>query len=299
MEIGPQFEVMKAVSDAWSQAIATPDGVDWNHRESVAYHFLLDRCPHVESRVSRDAMFLGGDRLRHYLTLQLDNHVVIASNIAKGLRVPALLDEMRSEKFGTVRLFSSSKLSYTCAMSWLAATPQLVNRLDVPKVYLASLTNSSRYQTRRYPLNVGRLAQWVRFQHVGRAKAVDLALSFAGDLQSLCEDLIAYKPDILGISLNFGEMDTLRLFIGAIRKSALRPIICLGNVLAAWVPEDVMRICPRISNVGITFLWRGRPGACLPNERCPIAGRAYNRTSGHQHRAKCGRRVSLNDRSSR
>jgi hypothetical protein len=243
MESAPQFEVIEAVSAAWSEAVSARDGLDWNHRESVAYNYLLTRCPHLKDRVSRDDMFLGGDRLRPYFTFRLDDHVFIASNAISQLPVPALLEEMRNQQYGVVRLFSFNQGFYSCEVGWLPATPQLLNRLAVPKVYLASLTDSSRYQTRRYPLNVGRLAQWVRFQHAGRARAADLALSFSGDLESLCQDLITYKPDVLGVSLNFGEMDTLRQLIAAIRQSTLRPTVCVGNVLAAWAPEDVVRIC--------------------------------------------------------
>ncbi|MFZ1685530.1 MAG: radical SAM protein [Candidatus Zixiibacteriota bacterium] len=113
----------------------------------------------------------------------------------------------------------------------------------IPSVYLTALTNISRYRTRRYPLNVGRLAQWLRFQRAARVRATDLALDFGGRTNLLIQDILTTRPDALGISLNFGELASFNEFMSALRRTKLRPVICLGNVLAAWAQREVRELC--------------------------------------------------------
>src|SRR5262249_36719610 len=106
------------------------------------------------------------------------------------------------------------------------------------------LTNGTRYQARRYPLNVARLAQWARFQHAARVRAVDLALSFGGNIQLLAADVAESCPDILGVSINFGELDSFQALVASLRVScSTKPVLCAGNVLAAWAAEEVRNIC--------------------------------------------------------
>jgi hypothetical protein len=241
------------IAAALSQSCSATPGTGWNERQSIAYESLSRRlAEHNGSEVKREDVFLGGDSLRPYLAVRAEHEAWVVSKPLSPLSPPSLLMEVASGKFGAAQR-SVIELPPEEYLAWsLFPGGPLMNRLVVPNVYLVSLTNASRYQTRRYPLNVGRLAQWLRFQHAGRVTVADLALDFDGDLRSLSDDVVSSNPDILGISLNFGELDSLRTLISSLRDSSLHPSICLGNVLAAWAPDEVAEICAGF-NVRISY----------------------------------------------
>jgi hypothetical protein len=234
-------ELAESLAGVAESAFASALGADWNERENTAYENISRVLP--DSSFAREDVYLGGDSLRPYLTLRTNGDVFAVARERIGLTRPRLLVEIDSGKYGTVQRIVGKPVTSQTVVSVPTSSGLILDRLDIPSVYLVSLTDASRYQTRRYPLNVGRLGQWLRFQHAGRVTATDLALDFEGDLKALCEDIVSSKPDILGVSLNFGELASLGEIVSAVRAADQKPTICVGNVLAAWAPEEVARIC--------------------------------------------------------
>jgi hypothetical protein len=228
------------------KACSIPFGTDWNYREQSGFEALATLGSVLTtSNTERSNLFLGGDLLRPYMSLFSGNQCWIVSVENRRLSRPKLLAEVDSGVFGTAEKSVILGLKRTCSAMTLPASSELKARLAIPAVYLTSLTNASRYQTRRYPLNVSRLAQWLRFQHVARVRAVDLALNFEGDIPSLAADIAKNSPDILGVSLNFGELESFRALVSLLRDVYnTRPVLCVGNVLAAWASAEVRHICP-------------------------------------------------------
>ena len=224
---------------------AVPFGTEWNEREQYGLAVLNQQINSGAAvEVEKDAFFLGGDLLRPYVSVWNHDDLLIVSRERLGLSRPRLLEEIESGKYGLARQTPLPGLGSDHLALILTGSRFLYERLAVPHVYLTSLTNASRYRTHRYPLNVSRLAQWLRFRHAARARAVDLGLTFKGDLHRLAEDIHNFAPAIIGVSLNFGEMDSLRELVGILRTLDLPlPILCIGNVLAAWASEEVRTVC--------------------------------------------------------
>src|SRR6266850_2395362 len=245
MSENPQIpELASTLRGILKDVCASIPALDWNAREALAYEtvsrFLIAA---KGATLASEDVYFGGDSLRPYLTVSFNNQVWLVSRERPGLTRPRLVTEFDSGMFGPVRTVFGEPGLPGEFIRLISAGSLTSERLLVPKVYLTSLTNPSRYQTRRYPLNVGRLAQWLRFQHASRVLVADLALDFDGNVEDLFDDILSFKPDIVGISLNFGEFESLRELISLIRNANVRPIICLGNVLAAWAPEEATRIC--------------------------------------------------------
>jgi len=227
--------VVDALVRAFNSAIAEPFGTDWNSRQKNACQCLAGTLS--DTVIVRD-VFLGGDRLRPYLTVQCDDRVWIVAQQTNLVppRIAAAFEagtwQAREERTGNPAVMSAP------------TTPTLRSSLAVPKLYLTTLTNTERYQTRRYPLNVSRLAQWARFHHIAKVCVSDLALSFNGSINDLCADIVKSEPDVIGVSVNFGELLTLELVVKTLLRTCdSKPILCLGNVLAAWEPSAVRTIC--------------------------------------------------------
>jgi hypothetical protein len=69
-------------------------------------------------------------------------------------------------------------------------------------------------------------------------------LNFEGDIPRLATEIAQCRPDILGLSVNFGELDSFRTLVSLLSDvQAARPIICVGNVLAAWASAEIASIC--------------------------------------------------------
>lgn len=229
----------KLLHHSLQKALSLPFGTDWNSREEYFFTSLL-AVPEF-SGILKEDVFLGGDRLRPYVTVRERGQFWVTALERPSLSVPRLINELSSGKFGMPKVVDSDPPFTTFVIS---NTPALSLRMTVSRAYLTTLTNSSRYQSRRYPLNVGRLGQWLRFQHVARARVTDLALTFEGDLSRLVADIGQSAPQVVGVSLNFGELDSLREFVRLLRNSAFEPtVLCVGNVLAAWAQDEVRRIC--------------------------------------------------------
>jgi len=230
------MDAVDAVVGAYSCAYAMTLGTDWNVREAEGHRSLGQ----LVAGVPRDAVYLGGDRLRPYLSVASQGTLYLVSRKSSELSCPRLLEEIRCGAFGFPTISNRDKQLTIVTVPF---NRSLAKRLRVPRVYLLSLTNSARYQTRRYPLNISRLAQWVRFTHAGRVRVADLALTFGGNLRTLADDILSFQPQLLGISLNFGELGSLQELVSYIRSAGERPVLCLGNVLAAWATKEVRDAC--------------------------------------------------------
>ncbi len=231
--------ISSSIATAFVQGLSGTT-TDWNYREKAAWARLLR---HFGGSLPQKNVYLGGDALRPYLSVRTEDLAWVATVSSESLHCPKFLSELYGGQFGYPTIVQSQCEGRNVAVTEISLIQPLRERLAVPTLYLASLTNASRYQARRYPLNIARLAQWVRFQHCARAIVLDLPLTLSGNIRALAEVIIEGSPDILGISVNFGELEALKFLMSLIKTSGIRPQICLGNVLAAWAQQEVKNIC--------------------------------------------------------
>jgi hypothetical protein len=108
---------------------------------------------------------------------------------------------------------------------------KLIARLALPQVLLIGLADAERYRGARLPLGISRLSQWLRFTHSARVSIIDYNIDIAPAV-SIERHLTNQPPDILGISVNFGQWQMLEDLARTVTRYS-PPIIVLGNILAA------------------------------------------------------------------
>ena len=231
-----------ACARALRDAVGAPSGTGWNAREDLARRAWREYSPTSD-------VYLGGDSLSPYVAGGTYDErgiagdgLVVAERDGWAERLPSLLAAIAGGEFGVARRQHAHVDGKDVRCQRLPMSEQLRRRLAVPSLALVSLTNSQRYRSIRFPLNIARLAQWMRFTHAARVTAIDSALDCGGDIGELAAQVIELRPDVLGVSVNFGETERLASLVAALRGASCFPHLVLGNVLAAWAADDLRRI---------------------------------------------------------
>ncbi|MFG2245804.1 B12-binding domain-containing radical SAM protein [Spirillospora sp. NPDC048823] len=124
----------------------------------------------------------------------------------------------------------------------ISASPALSARLALPDLLLVGLGDRDRYRGARLPLGVARLASWLRFTHAARVEVLDYSLQ--SDARGRVADALGRRPSVVGVGVNFGQWELLadlaELVEQATAPSATSPIVVLGNILAAFSPNEAV-----------------------------------------------------------
>lgn len=221
---------------------AAGDHTDWNERERIARD-------HWASSSGQPAdVYLGGDLLRPYVSI-VDRAVsCLAWSHAPSLPPPPLVrfanEGGQSASAARVAIVGDSRYE-----SLVSDGEAFGASAGLPTVAIASLTNTRRYGAIRFPLNIARLGQWLRFTHAARVHIFDASLDFGGDLPSLGRSIAKINPDLVGLSVNFGELERLEELSATLCQNAIPPILVVGNVLAAWAPDEIQAACAGLETV--------------------------------------------------
>ncbi len=121
---------------------------------------------------------------------------------------------------------------------------QITKRLQIPNLLLTSLFHSEVYPTARFNLSLASLASFVRFKHNASVKIIDCQFDYK--LIDIYDYIIVNKPDIVGISVNFGQIDLLQDFLNWSKKLKYNPVIILGNILPAISYKEILLDYPEI-----------------------------------------------------
>ena len=217
----------KVVASALSKAFENSNFDDWANREkNIA----------VLIETVFDAWILGGDILRPTLLASKD-----------GIEYFAFIEH---PKLGMSKFAKNYIDKFSCQSSFLlsekkivvcyGSTPQVLNNTyNRPTVTLTNLIDIQRYPRIRMPLNIARLAQWIRFWHYGSCIALDAPIDFCSNIEAQAEAIVKANSDILGISIGFGETDRLFMLLEAIKKTSYRPLLVLGNIGASLAEETL------------------------------------------------------------
>lgn len=215
--------VRRAMDSALSIAMAGDQFIDWNEREQRARDLLGRQLP--DPRV-----YLVGDLLRPGLVVADGERVYLLSGLQAS--PPRVIENMVG---GTSARFSSLEQ----ALVPRVIQGQLAAR---PSVSLTNLIDGQRYPRARYPLNISRLAQWLRFATLARVVATDSLLDFESDVELQASVLIREKAHFVGFSLNFGEFERFADVLSAFREADYMPTIVVGNIAAQYASETVTEI---------------------------------------------------------
>lgn len=138
--------------------------------------------------------------------------------------------------------------------------------LSRPRISLVVLNHPENFPMPRFALGVAYLAAAVRESFIGEVSIIDMQLDY--DKSSLLRKLEAQQPDIIGISITFGQLDLAFEVIDSIRQvGSTGALIALGGSVAALCARKIVEARPEIlvcSGPGEAFIcdvidfWLGR-----------------------------------------
>lgn len=236
--------------------------------QTVLLGIVREPVPWNETELSLPpGTYLGGDPLRPYAIRQDGDRALMTMVRRTGLVEPPLVAEVLRGGYGlasprTGRAWCGSAFAPAASTFdvVLPATPGLVSRLSVPGVLLVGLGDRDRYRGARLPLGIARLASWLRFTHAAHVEAIDYGLTEDEPLDVVREALDR-RPGVIGVSVNFGQWSMLADIAQLIEHMTAGwiepPVIVLGNILAAFSPEEAVKPFKRSAAAGRVFVATG------------------------------------------
>lgn len=130
------------------------------------------------------------------------------------------------------------------AVSLARLTEEGVHRLSRPRVTLAALYHPEYFPLPRFPLGISDVARAARAQLLGGVRLVDMQLGV--DLPGLIDRVTTEVPDILGISVTFGQHDLLIELLDAVHALPDTPTIIAGGSLTVRNEGLLLQRYPQI-----------------------------------------------------
>lgn len=225
-------EVTEALSRSWETPQATARIV----------FSLLQSSPHWPE-ISEQQVTVAGAPDRRILCLTDDDQFVLCSPGRDLTTHPFVLELV--EELGAhfeERPFVGGGQCLTAPL-----TERLRTRLKLPTVLLVSLFHPEMYPTVRLTLGIAYLAAYLRLRHLAYVELIDCQLGVG--VEDVLIRVRLSQPDILGVSVNFGQIDLMEQLLDGIygsNKIGTRPIIVLGNILPAMCYREILQVYPEV-----------------------------------------------------
>lgn len=130
---------------------------------------------------------------------------------------------------------------------WLSSgnvTAEGAERLARPRVLLASLYHPEWFPLPRFPLAISDLARAARRTLLGQINLVDMQLGVSFD--GLLGEIAATEPDIVGVSVTFGQHDLMTALLDHLYALSAPPLVLAGGSLAARNEALLLNAFPRL-----------------------------------------------------
>ena len=131
--------------------------------------------------------------------------------------------------------------------SWLslaALDDQAIYRLSRPDVQLVALYHPENFPLPRFPLGISDVARAARSTLLGTVRLGDMQLGLT--LPGLIGQLQGQVPDILGISVTFGQHDLMAGLLDALYRLPDPPLVVAGGSLTARNEDMLLERYPRL-----------------------------------------------------
>ncbi|SRR6266487_901461 len=235
--------IVEAVLDVWPEVIAALNR-PWETPMLTSHNILvlLQSSPHWAAVMPLQVTVTGSPD-RRILCLMDDDQVVLCSSHG-GLTTHPFVRELVEEL--DVHFEAHSLVAVGDCLS-ASLNERLRSRLRLPTVLLVSLFHPEMYPAARLTLGIAYLASYLRLHHLANVELMDcqLGISVEDVLASMC----LLHPDILGISVNFGQFDLMqRLLDGVYSSKATEkpPTVVLGNILPAMCYREILEVYPEV-----------------------------------------------------
>jgi radical SAM superfamily enzyme YgiQ (UPF0313 family) len=188
---------------------------------------------------------VAGSPDQHILCLMNDKQVVICSpQRGGGLLTHPFVRELVEEwnvHFETYVLVPNGD----CLIAPLCE--RLSERLKLPSVMLVSLFHPEMYPATRLTLGIAYIASYLRLHHLAKVEMIDC--QFGTGIDEVLTYVRQSQPDILGVSVNFGQFDLMEQLLDGIYDSEVTsepPVVILGNILPAMCFREILTAYPEV-----------------------------------------------------
>lgn len=115
----------------------------------------------------------------------------------------------------------------------------MMNRLSFPKIKLAALYHPENFPLPRFALGISDIARSIREEYMGQVSLSDMQLNKT--VEDLTNEISVELPDIIGVSITFGQQDVLEKLLSYIRKiENYTPLIVVGGSLAVLNSKKIL-----------------------------------------------------------
>ena len=124
---------------------------------------------------------------------------------------------------------------------------RLKERLKLPSVVLVSLFHPEMYPATRLTLGIAYIASYLRLYHLAKIEMIDC--QFGMGVDEVLAHVRQSHPDILGVSVNFGQFDLMERLLDGIYDSEATsepPVVILGNILPAMCFREILTAYPEV-----------------------------------------------------
>lgn len=133
--------------------------------------------------------------------------------------------------------------------SWISlietSSPSFFPKLERPHTLLIGLSHPENFPRPRFALGISDIAGAIREEFMGRVTLLDMQLGKT--VQDIHREILYEKPDIIGISVTFGQQDILELLLNLIMNiPRYLPIVVVGGSLAALNSKKLLSEYPNI-----------------------------------------------------
>lgn len=131
--------------------------------------------------------------------------------------------------------------------SWLSLAgldDRAVYRLSRPEVLLASLYHPENFPLPRFPLGISDVARAARSTLLGTVRLEDMQLGLT--LEGLAGLVREQAPDILGLSVTFGQHDLMTALLDDVYAGGCPPLVIAGGSLTARNEGQLLERYPQL-----------------------------------------------------
>lgn len=190
---------------------------------------------------------------------------------------------------GLFRKYGGDSLGVSDPDSTLSASnvnPEAMEMLRKPEILMVALYHPENFPLPRFPLGISDIAGAIRRNFVGQISLSDMQLDL--NISDIIEQIKNQRPDILGISVTFGQQDKLEELLNTVANiEGKKPLIVIGGSLAALNAEYLLQKYPNViigNGYGETTMqdmaefWHGKRRLEEVNDITYLENRSVNRT---------------------
>ncbi len=178
-----------------------------------------ERWVHVTGPVDDQTIFLSTQGL---------TGVVV--NFGGGIR---RLQSLRGDRVSLQRIPDDDRIGY------FELTPAQHLQLTRPRTMLAALYHPENFPLPRFALGIADLARSIREEWLGEVQLLDMQLGET--VNSILAAVCRTNPELLGISVTFGQFDVLDALLRGLERLPVRPTVVVGGSLGALLCDDLLQ----------------------------------------------------------